>query len=482
MIPYFPSSGILRKYFYSNDINELKKYIDYIDPNLSLSDYVWGLKEGYYESISLLIEHDRFLPDHIFVTNNMALIPPQLLIIILKAVKFSKYILDHFMTSFCDNLMFELANILHKHYDIKYPRNFGLMVAKTKNQDYIYNLYRIGYVISDNELIEIKSSGLIDEYRIFVNYRCRSEYLKYHSHNSYANNLFVVDDIIKNYPDVSLDTKIVFRQPIKDMIELIIKSFNFNILSSICKTDLSGEIKYMITKNTWGSYADTCFQYLLLLINNTTKFNRECLITEWGRLINPMHIIDWHEHVDSIKCYNIEDTKLAINKETFLGKDFNECLNETSVLINIDDYILDINELFAYWVERINSYNRIIMPHYPDHPYTRKPMSGNMLFNVFNIAISKKINIPNILRIFIFRPKILRIIETIEDEYQRIEILRGNLFSLKFKYDGGDPENNDPGEWSYGSLFCPEREFYHDSFDNSLILTMCYIRYINIKN
>lgn len=475
-----PTSGVMRKYFYSNNIKELQKYIDYIDPELSLSDYEWGLKEGYCEIIGLLVIHKRFFPDPEFVINNMEVISPQLLTTILNVVKFSQYILNHLMEMFCENLMFDLIAVLHKKYSIEFPEGLGLIIAQKKSHEYIYNLHRVGYAPPDYELEEIRLNELIDEYSIFVNFKYMLEYYKL---SPMEDRLCVIDDMVAKYPDASFNTNIVFLKPIKDMIQLIIKSQCFNILSSICKKDLTAELRHLIITSTWGSTRDTIFQYLLLLINNTAKFNQEYLINGWGRFISPVDVINWHSYTDSIKCCNIEDTKSATNDETFSGKDFKQCLSETGILINLDNYILDINELFAYWTARINSYDHIIVPHYPDHPYTRKPISGKMLFSIFYIAISKKINIPSILRVFIFRPKLLKIMETLDtDEDYRIELLRTHLFALKFGYGGGDPSVNDAGEWSCGSLVRPERELYQNPLNSSLILTMCYLRYVGQKN
>lgn len=161
---------------------------------------------------------------------------------------------------------------------------------------------------------------------------------------------------------------------------------------------------------------------------------------------------DSYERLNNARlCINKKMCEGARNEMTLLcSKVENSFGDDLYLYRDSDGYLLEIDELLTHWNTALSSYNHMVTPVYPTHPYTNKPIPPSTIYIVANLCRIYDIKIPLLVQALILTPTVLQYgyQAAVNCEPDKTyEYMREYMKSIGMIYTGGDPETNTAGEW-----------------------------------
>jgi len=324
---------------------------------------------------------------------------------------------------------------------------YDLLIFILKNTN-IYPIIESGF----GKILDFKSMNLL------INYEIKSFILLNNPTN------LVISDFIKKF--LKIFNKIFI--PDMEILKEVWDKVKFSIIRSLFIHNKIFLVSLLMIENKLDDYLVKSLLDCLLYSHLDSKYELIWLINNKGHnVIKRLELINYVIDV-------IEDTflELFLNKKLCLNSSMcNDCINKTNfnletwsevfslnnnlvVYKSNDNYCFNIPDLLKCWEEDLNGYNYKITPSFPRNPYNRKYFNPIEMYIIIVYCAINKIKIPFIVSFFIKQPTMITFIynkfinskneDDIENSY---DDLKYNLLDLCLKYEGGNSENNEAGNW-----------------------------------
>lgn len=251
--------------------------------------------------------------------------------------------------------------------------------------DTLKKMYKSGYHIKANLVLNYKLKllpfnnedvCLIKIMKIMINFpkfRLNSEYLK-DTINKLSPYLIRGAFCLKN----SYIMKQVFMN---SYLKLSFSGYLHKYINN-CENDLP-YLKYLIDHSFFKNNTNTSNDFTDALLELTDYI--------YGNVIE-----------DSSICYNSKDCENVKNDCSIMGEEWKDIvldLNKT-IFKNNGEYCFVLQNLVKCWESGLNAKNMLIVPKYPENPYTREPVSPLEFYYVICICAKYEIKVPKIVLYF----------------------------------------------------------------------------------
>ena len=271
-----------------------------------------------------------------------------------------------------------------------------------------------------------------------------SKYYKFHNLVNFLtkSSTLVLDDFL--VPEIYI-TEIRYQ-----FIKASIISHSVGILQQLfARFGTPDDCKILISQFVVHDYDD-----LIWILDTLFKITKNNILESTAISFVPHKTTTYIDNV--IICANKKMCQNANNTMTLECDDFDKLFeSELYLYRDSSNYILEVGELLKFWTIGLNCYNHLIIPNSPMHPYTNEPISPVELYRVANLCRMYNIKLPTILTAFLLNPTMVINVYILFKKqgkiYSTYDVFRKMLVDADFRYKGGDPENNEEGEWVLNS-------------------------------